>query len=280
VGLDNLSHVNAQLSDCLCRIATGGGFAARRLYTDAEEHLVQITRPMILNGIEDVAVRADLSSRCIHLMLPVLTSRSTESELTEAFKKDAPLIFAALLDGLCMALRDHQSVKIGELPRMADFAKWAAAGVPALGFTADEFMDAYRGNIQGAAELALESSPTASAIVTLMAEREQWSGRTEELLYLLLSKSGEGAVNQSWPRSAKGLIGTLRRLGPALRSAGITYSHTHTRDGGELTLCKSRLQVSHASQASPTGLDCDACDACDTSIPTLHSAPTVLAGEL
>lgn len=277
VALDNLSHVNAQLSDCLCRLATGGGFAGRRLYTDSEEHLVQVTRPLILNGIEDIATRPDLSSRCIHLMLPVLTTRATESDMDAGFKKDASEIFAALLDGLSLALRDHNTVKIGALPRMADFARWAAAGVPALGFTADQFITAYRSNIRGAADLALESSPVASAVITLMDDKAEWTGRTEELLYLLLNQAGENAANQSWPKSARGLIGALRRLAPSLRGASINYSHTHTRDGGRLTLCKARLQASHPSQVSPKGAERDTCDA---SIPTLHNAPAILEIEL
>ena len=34
---DNLSGLPAWLSDALCRLATGGSFAVRQLYTDDEE---------------------------------------------------------------------------------------------------------------------------------------------------------------------------------------------------------------------------------------------------
>src|SRR5262245_52958054 len=36
---------------------TGGSFALRRLYTDDEEVLFEATRPILLNGIEDVIKR-------------------------------------------------------------------------------------------------------------------------------------------------------------------------------------------------------------------------------
>ena len=52
VALDNLSHLSTWLSDALCRLATGGGFSTRELYTHDEEKLFDAQRPVILNGIE------------------------------------------------------------------------------------------------------------------------------------------------------------------------------------------------------------------------------------
>ncbi len=72
VALDNLSHVSPSLSDDLCRLATGGGFATRELYTDGEETIFDAQRPIILNGIEEVATRGDLLSRTIVVRLRTL----------------------------------------------------------------------------------------------------------------------------------------------------------------------------------------------------------------
>jgi hypothetical protein len=49
---DNLSSLPSWLSDTLCRLASGGGFAVRQLYTDQDEVLFEAARPIILNGIE------------------------------------------------------------------------------------------------------------------------------------------------------------------------------------------------------------------------------------
>jgi hypothetical protein len=59
ISFDNLSHIPHWLSDALCRLATGGGFSTRELYTDSEEVLFDAQRPAILNGIEELA-----TSRC------------------------------------------------------------------------------------------------------------------------------------------------------------------------------------------------------------------------
>ena len=38
---DNISEIPNWLSDSLCRLATGGGFAGRTLYSDDERHVIQ-----------------------------------------------------------------------------------------------------------------------------------------------------------------------------------------------------------------------------------------------
>src|SRR5216117_3170406 len=50
LAFDNLSGLPAWLSDALCRLASGGSFAVRRLYTDDEEILFQAARPLLVNG--------------------------------------------------------------------------------------------------------------------------------------------------------------------------------------------------------------------------------------
>jgi len=52
-----------------CRLASGGSFAVRQLYSDDDEVLFQASRPILLNGIEDVIRRPDLADRAIFLTL-------------------------------------------------------------------------------------------------------------------------------------------------------------------------------------------------------------------
>lgn len=243
VALDNLSGLNPLLSDCLCRLSTGGGFAGRKLYSDCDETLLEIQRPLIVNGIDDIASRPDLADRCLHLLLPQLTTRGTEAEIERAFQADAPAIFAALLDGLVLATRNHAAIRLDKPPRMADFAVWAAAGLPALGFTADEFMTAYTRNREHLAEMALEASPVASALVQFMATRDNWTGSSVELLDRLADTSPGATASQAWPRSAKGLLGALRRVAPALRAAGITVVQRKTESRNVVDVCKGRKDV-------------------------------------
>ena len=70
LAFDNLSDIPHWVSDALCRLASGGSFALRQLYTDQDEILFEAARPAILNGIEDIITRPDLADRAIFLSLP------------------------------------------------------------------------------------------------------------------------------------------------------------------------------------------------------------------
>src|SRR5262249_54107928 len=131
---DNLSHLPTWISDALARLATGGGYATRELYSDAEEVIIDVQRPTILNGIEDIVTRADLLDRTLILELPTIDEkrRRPEQEFWSAFESTRPFLLGALLDAVSMALRRLPNVKCEQLPRLADFALWATAAEPAL----------------------------------------------------------------------------------------------------------------------------------------------------
>jgi hypothetical protein len=84
---DNLSGIPAAVSDMLCRLSTGGGFAIRSLYTDSEETVFSYTRPVMLAGIEDVAGKHDLSDRTSSLVLERIPEPAKKglSEIQTAF---------------------------------------------------------------------------------------------------------------------------------------------------------------------------------------------------
>jgi hypothetical protein len=72
IAFDNVSGLPAWISDTLCRLATGAGFAVRSLYTNDEETLFDAARPIILNGIEDIVIRQDLADRSLFLTLETI----------------------------------------------------------------------------------------------------------------------------------------------------------------------------------------------------------------
>ena len=223
LALDNLSGMPAWLSDALCRLSTGGGYAARELYSDDEEVVINAQRPLILNGIDEVVARGDLADRAIFLTLHAIpdADRKPEDELWERFEAARPRILGALLDALVEGLRGHPDVRLDELPRMADFAKWAVACEPAI-FEGGAFMKAYTGNRADAVEAVIEASPVASAIGRLMQDRERWEGKPAELLAKLESAVGESATKgKEWPSNAQALSRRLNRATSALRPVGI-----------------------------------------------------------
>ena len=146
---DNLSWLKNETSDALCRLATGGGLGTRRLYTDDEESTFYAKRPIIVNGIEEVATRGDLLSRSIVLALPTLDNPRDERSLDAEFEAAWPSILGSLLDAVSTALANWGSTRLEHSPRMADFARWVEAAAPALGWQPGEFLDLDPGNRRG-----------------------------------------------------------------------------------------------------------------------------------
>ena len=223
LAFDNVSRLPAWISDTLCRLATGGGFAVRQLYTDQDEVLFEATRPVILNGIEEIVTRADLADRAIFLTLEPIPeeSRRPEAELWTEFDKVRPQILGVLLDAISIGLSRLSETRLERLPRLADFALWATACEGAL-WPTGTFMAAYSGNRDEAVESVIESDSVAAAVRALMAERTEWTGTATELLRTLSAVVGERvSKTRSWPESARALSGRLRRAATSLRQVGI-----------------------------------------------------------
>lgn len=91
LAFDNLSFVSPWLSDALCRLSTGGGFATRELFTDTNEIVFDAKRPVIVNGIESLITRSDLLDRALLLTLPTIgeTQRRAEADLWRALRQPA-----------------------------------------------------------------------------------------------------------------------------------------------------------------------------------------------
>src|SRR5437660_9849065 len=170
LAFDNLSGLPQWLSDALCRLATGGSFAVLQLYTDDEEVLFEAARPILLNGIEEVISRPDLGDRAIFLTLAPIgeVQRRSESELWREFEIARPRILGTLLDAVVHGLRTLGRVHLDRLPRMADFALWAAACETAL-WPAGTFSGAYAANRRAAIEGIVEADPVAACVRGLMA---------------------------------------------------------------------------------------------------------------
>ena len=223
LAFDNVSGLREWISDTLCRLATGGGFAVRQLYTDQDEVLFDAARPVILNGIEDIVTRPDLADRSLFLTLESIPEdrRRPEVELWAAFEAERPRILGALLDAVVEGLKRLPETRLEHLPRMADFALWATACEVAL-WPAGTFSFAYSANRDEAVQGVIEADPVAAAVCAFMSARTAWSGTASDLLSALEEAAGERiAKAKSWPDNPRALGGRLRRAASFLRKIGI-----------------------------------------------------------
>ena len=261
VALDNVSFIEPWLADAICRLATGAGLGKRQLYSDGDEVLVCIARPVLLNGIPSLLARGDLADRAVALtLMPIADDlRRPEADMRRDFEAAASGVLALLLDGLAMALRRLPDLRLDRLPRMADFARLACAAAPAFGWTEAEMLAAIERNREGATVAVIESDPLAEAVQAIAIERgaSGWKGTATQLLADVNQRVPlEVQRERGWPKDSTRLSGRLRRVAPALRRAGVDVMLPAQGGRGgrtisiEITAAEQRSQRSDRSEAT------------------------------
>jgi hypothetical protein len=201
------------------------------LYTTNDEMTLSIKKPILLNGIDEIAVRGDLISRSVKIELQKLKQSRTESSVWSDFIDDTPSILGALLDGLSVSLSRSDYIKIDNLLRMGDFCKWASAASSVYGWNEDQFMVAYRANINSSYVDSIEASTFASGIVQMFKNRLEFTGTPLELLKQVEVSFISEKVKHShkWVTTAKGVMSKLNRYQDALEVFGIKFNKTRDR---------------------------------------------------
>ncbi|MBL0719852.1 hypothetical protein JI742_08115 [Piscinibacter sp. Jin2] len=220
VSLENLSHLHQPYQDALCVLATGGGYSARTLYTNAEETILELRKPIVLNGISVIVTAQDLLDRCLHIDLPTIHSRELAGDMEARFETAQPALLGALLDLFAKVLAALPSVSIApeHRPRMADFAALGEAVFRVHGKPAGAFLARYSEMRKEGVLRTIDASPVGAALAAYLADVPAgFNGTLSELLDRLDRYRPQG---EAWPRSPKGLGDALRRLAPALRLIG------------------------------------------------------------
>ena len=191
LAFDNISKIQAWLSDRLCMIATGSGIRERQLHTNAGEVLIEACRPIILNGIGDLTTRSDLADRGILVSLEPPKRRRAEfidtkdgKSLESEFVTALPGLLGGLFGVFCATMRVYRAgvEHPAGNPRMVDFAILGNAVGKVMGWEPGAFDEAYAGNRSEADEISLEDCPIWSPLqMVFPAGRDEWTGTATDL---------------------------------------------------------------------------------------------------
>lgn len=253
VSFENISHLPGPMQDALCVLATGGGFAKRTLYSDSDETILNVRRPVILNGISTSVTQQDLADRSVSIECPVIEDRQSATQLWRDFDAALPGVLGALLSlaANAMAILPRMRIPADQRPRMLDYALLGMAVAEAHGETAGEFLEQYKAARAETVSRALDASPVATALIELVEDDPAGiEAPVKEVLRRLERYKPAGA--EAWPRTPKGLGDALRRAAPALRQMGISCKCLGKIGGSVKWSIKGKLpSASPASPASP-----------------------------
>lgn len=238
---DNVSCINEETSDTLCRAITGSGIQQRKLHTNGDDYIFTFKRCIALNGINNVARRSDLLDRAILIELSRIdeNKRKENSAITKEFDKDLPLILGNIFDILSKAIKIYPNVKLNKLPRMADFSHWGYAIAQALGDLGETFLDEYKCNYNKQNIEAINSDIVATLLIAFMKEKEIWKGKVSELLKELTYLADREKIKtktNDFPSQANLLSRKLNSLKSNLKSIGIDFKSESKSDATYITI--------------------------------------------
>jgi hypothetical protein len=224
---ENVSNLNSLIQDGFCTIATGGGYAKRKLYTDIDEIILHAKNPVMINGISPIVTAPDLIDRTISIELPIISDRKETPALWSSFTENHGKIAGCLLNIFSAALDKLPSIKISAAcrPRLIEYAHMGMAICEALRLPHSHFMSVFNESRLTAIDRALDANPIVNALLDWFEARHRISAEMplHELLNEISKKhlSSANTLTSAWPRSSKGLGDTLRRLAPILRQLGL-----------------------------------------------------------
>jgi putative DNA primase/helicase len=249
---DNVSSIPKIISDILCCVSTGGGFASRKLYSDNDLISVSLCRPMLFNSIQHLPEKEDLASRFIVVNLAPISreNRRTPESLEAVFQERLPFILGAVFDVISHILRVYPTLcDQGMTTRFSQLEKVLPAVEEALAYPSGTLCAAFIRNFEAEEErkwgedLLLQKVQeifddlhwgrrpriTTVFIQGYNPEQHQWQGNASTLLQAIQERLSGDEKDQSkydpdFPKHAGHLTKRLKALSPLLRKRGIIFT--------------------------------------------------------
>lgn len=259
---DNVSGLNTRTSDVLCMAATGAAVSQRLLYSNTDSVLLHLKNLILLNGISpDLIGRADLRDRTYVIPLDRIpdNERQEERRLMAQFDAELPELLGGIFNTLSKALEIFPTVDLCNLPRLADWAKYAYAVADALGGHGERFLADYAINRDEQRQEFLNTNSLASAIISHMEDLEEWEttiGAAWSTLFDVAFPPDPEAPNRTrdqrkpkndmtFPGKPQDMRRYLERLKVTLSDSGITFNlnKARTREGVPVVFSKTSAAV-------------------------------------
>lgn len=233
VAFDNVSVIKNDISDILCKAVTGSSLNKRKLYTDNDEVVLNIKRPIGINGISIDMSQSDLIDRSIIIDFKRLSShkRKTDAEIFGLFNNLLPKILGEIFKVIYKVLKIRNVVNIEKLPRMADFAHLGFCIAEAMNEgDGNRFLEVYSNNNLKAVESTLQNSSLVTSILEFMNDKTDWKGSATELLEELLNTFSVGTVPGDFPTTTNSLSRALSKYKHDLSRLGVVVTIGRAKD--------------------------------------------------
>lgn len=267
---DNVTKINQDTSDVLCRAITGSSNGRRELYTNADETILNFRRKIVLNGIVLNPDFPDLQDRMVvYDRFPLEENdRLTEQEFQEKLRVLLPAILGQILIIIQKSLSQYNNVRKQIRPhtRLADFEIWGETISRAMNYGDNSFLQKYYEKQKRTSITVKDQHPIVAAIETMMDGKENYENTIAICFRELKSIANNLGVDVDsryvrFPRASNQLRTEITKIKPILEKIGIIVNFDHyTKSDGRFTKNSSMIYIKtikkhdQPSLSSPTSL--------------------------
>lgn len=235
---DNVEPFTKAESNVLCRLLTAAGLRSRKLFSDNQEIVLKLSSPVIVTSIDQPIRTEDLMDRSITYVFERIApnQRKAMSQLRAEFEHDKHLIFTALIDMVAFGLNNLENLQLDNLPRMADFARFAGACAGYFDLPPQQMLDLYaRSQAVMVVDVADESCFIRAVHRFVTINKDTWKGNITALLKAL--EFYPEVVQKGWPQSSVSAGKMLTRYSDVLNKLGIDLQRVESH-GRKIILSK------------------------------------------
>lgn len=242
---DNLSLTvfSRRYSDYLAQISTGTGIRCKSVGSSGGEQVIVVKKPIVLNGIDEFVIQADLQSRVAKLDMPPLTGRRVSSErIRSRLEALAPQVMTLIAHSLRRVLEVGGSFEVDTSARQVSWVEVMAACEESLGWSPGTFQGVLERNLERAQIDRHSDNPFVLALVEFIGARESWEGTATQLAEVLAGAvTPQAAKWKELPRGPRAISVALNREEASLRFHGIRLERTRDAEMRRIVLINERF---------------------------------------
>lgn len=239
-GFENISHIDIETSNMICRAVTGGSFEKRAQYTNGDVYAISLMRKILINGVDFTISYSDLADRTIIYELERILEdqRKTDKSIEETFGRLLPDLLGQIFLTLQKVLGTVSEVEkqIKTLPRMASFGIYGEAIYQALGHKQGEFLKLYNESIKKNLENLYDSNPIIACLEHVLGDTKEYDIQANALY----SKIKKFAENEEYnlkklPQGSNGLYNWFTRSKTLLDENNINVTKYSNKQSKEVS---------------------------------------------
>ena len=239
---ENVSKIDTDTSDILCRAVTGSSNVKRAHYKNTEENIMTFKRKIILNGVTPKFNNGDLQTRLIKYNKKNKKEITflTDSQFEEKFVELRPRVLGEVFTVILRVLGKIDGYTITAKTRMAEFERWGELISQELGYPENTFGNIYEKKMKESSLEDKDNYPIIGIIEGLMEGKKEHVDSVSNLYNEIRTQAANNGLDLkekyvSFPKAANQLKDRMTDVGTIFDNLGIGFEFWNNTDDKDFT---------------------------------------------